>query len=521
MKDIAGKVYRRLIGGRLEEKRYQKWIQGHMSSLMEREQSWEQFEKKPLYSIVVPLYRTPEVFLRELVKSVQEQTYSRWELILSDGSGENSPLTACLRELQKDKRVRVLENNERLDISENTNRGLKEVRGDYIVFADHDDVLPPYALYECTKAVSENDEPDIIYSDEDKVTMDGKTYFQPHFKPDYNLTLLQSMNYFCHLVVVKRSLQEKVGFLRAEYNGAQDYDFVLRCVEQTEKICHIPKILYHWRSHAGSIAGSGSSKEYAFEAGRKAVAAHYERCKIAAEVRKGEIFGICHTKYKIKGKPLISIIISGSPKEISVLDRGGYAGYEVIARHELAKAKGDYYLFLDSGIEKASGGWLREMLSQAMQPGVGIVGAHLYQKNGKQKSAGVVVGEPKLLYGVAAGEAKDSVGYFGRNTCAQEYSAVDGMCMLVFGKAFEAVGGLDPALGGPLQYADLCLKMRAKGFRVVYTPDARLLCGESVAETLDGKDQDYFQSKWKEYLRKGDPYYNDNQILKKQLFRIW
>ena len=153
-----------------------------------------------------------------------------------------------------------------------------------------------------------------------------------------------------------------------------------------EKICHIPKILYHWRSHAGSIAGSGSSKEYAFEAGRKAVAAYYERCKIAAEVRKGEIFGICHTKYKIKGKPLISVIVSGDFREMSVLDRGGYAGYEVIARQELEEAKGDYYLFLDSRIEKTSGGWLRVMLSQAMQPGVGIVGAHLYQEMGSRRA---------------------------------------------------------------------------------------------------------------------------------------
>lgn len=490
---------------------------------MEQEQSWEMFEKKPLYSIVVPLYRTPEVFLRELVKSVQEQTYPRWELILSDGSGESSPLMACLRELQKDKRVRVLENNEQLDISENTNRGLKEVRGDYIVFADHDDVLPPYALYECTKAICENDEPDIIYSDEDKVTMDGKTYFQPHFKPDYNLTLLQSMNYFCHLVVVKRSLQEKVGFLRAEYNGAQDYDFVLRCVEQTEKICHIPKILYHWRSHTGSIAGSGNSKAYAFEAGMKAVAAHYKRCGIKAEVKMGDIFGICYTKYMIDVPPMISIVFSGTEKENHVLDRCGYTRYEMISETSLQKAKGDFLLFLDCRVKKGSCGWMREMVSQAMQPGVGIVGAHLYQKSGKQKSAGVIVGKPDLIYEVAAGESKDSVGYFGRNTCAQEYSAVDGMCMMVSRTAFEEVGEFDPFFAGKLKYTDLCLKIRKKGLRVVYVPGAQLLCRKNgnAAEPLDKKEEEYFRKKWKAYLQKGDPYYNGNQIVKKQLFRLW
>lgn len=520
MKDFCGKVYRKLIGNKVEEKRYQKWIARHMQRLMASEKSWDTFEKKPLYSIVVPLYRTPEPFLRELVDSILAQTYPKWELILSDGSGEESPIADCLKELQKDKRIRVLDNREKLDISENTNRGLLEAKGDYIVFADHDDVLPPYALYECTKAICENGEPDLIYSDEDKITMDGKVHFQPHFKPDFNLTLLRSMNYFCHLVVVKKELQEKAGLLQAEYNGAQDYDFVLRCVEHAENICHIPEILYHWRSHAGSIAGSGSSKEYAFEAGRKAVAAHFKRCGIKAEVKKGELFGICRTRFPVEGKPLVSVIMSKRFEEAEIFNKAGYEQYEVIHGKNIKKANGEYLLFLDSGFRKASDGWMREMLSQAMQPGVGIVGAHIYQKNGKQQSAGVILGGKELVYRVAFGESKNSVGYFGRNTCAQEYSAADGICMMVSRKFFEDAGGFDPKLESPLADVDLCLKVRQNGGRVIYTPGARMLCEERGKKLCSKKEETYFREKWADFLAKGDPYYNPNQRLQKKLFRI-
>ncbi len=520
MKEFFGKVYRRLIGNKIEVKRYQKWILNHMQILLSQGKNWELLEKKPLYSIVVPLYRTPEIFLTELVKSIQAQTYPNWELILSDGSGENSPLAALLEKIKSDHRIRVLENNEKLDISENTNRGLIEAKGDYIVFADHDDVLPPYALYECTKAVCEYGEPDLIYSDEDKITMDGKIYFQPHFKPDFNLTLLCSMNYFCHLVVVKRSLQKKVGLLQAEYNGAQDYDFVLRCVEQAENICHIPKILYHWRSHTGSIAGSGSSKEYAFEAGRKAVEAHFHRCGIRANVKKGELFGICQTKFQIQGNPLISIITSSGRVDTELLHKAGYDRYEILSEKDIRRAQGEYYLFCDSELKQASRGWLNYMLAQAMELGVGVVGAHLYQKNGRQKSAGVIIGGKDLFYEVASGKHKSDVGYFGRNTCAQEYSAVDGSCMLVSRKCMEETGGLDHNFQTALAYIDLCLNARKRGFLVVYTPKANLVLGEKSPKRISRKEQGYFREKWSDFLEGGDPYYNPNQAVQTRLFHL-
>ena len=520
MKTLLKRIYRRCIGNRLEERKYQKWVRNHMQAILSDETSWDNFSRKPVYSIVVPLFCTPESFLHELVCSVRAQTYPKWELILSDGSGKNSPIRESLKRYENDPRIRVIHNSEQLDISENTNKALKLAKGEYIVFVDHDDVLPAYALYECTRAVCEWDEPDLIYSDEDKITMDGKKYFQPHFKPDFNLTLLRSMNYFCHLVVVKKSLQEKVGMLQSEYNGAQDYDFVLRCIEKTNRICHIPKILYHWRSHAGSIAGSGESKEYAFEAGRKALLAHYERCGIQADVRKGEIFGIYHTIFQLNKNPLVSIYSGGKAVPSSVLNRAGYDNYEVLISENIEDAAGKYILFLDADVQKVSLGWLKALLEQMMQPDTGIVGAHIYRADGRQKSAGIIVGGKDLFYRIAYKETANDVGYFGRNICSQEFSAVDGACVLISRELFLETGGIDSKLQGILGCVDLCLKARQKAAKVIYAPAVKVLVGKADEAVPERNEMEYFREKWTSFLVAGDPYYNCNQILKKHLFRI-
>ena len=207
------------------------------------------------------MYRTPEKYLEELIASVKAQTYGNWELCLSDGSGKDSPLGPILERYQKeDARIRVISHEKPLQISENTNAALGLATGDYFVFADHDDVLTPNALYEFAAAVNREPETDVLYSDEDKMSMDGHKFFQPHMKPDFNLDLLCTVNYICHLFGVKRTLAEKTGFFRSEYDGAQDYDFIFRCTEQAEKICHVPKVLYHWRSHEDSTAETRRAK---------------------------------------------------------------------------------------------------------------------------------------------------------------------------------------------------------------------------------------------------------------------
>ena len=235
-------------------------------------QRQEVFENGPCFSIAVPLYQTKEKYLREMIESVQAQTYTNWELCLADGSGREHSLQSVVGEyIAKDKRIKycLLDSNE--GIAGNTNEALKMADGDFVVLTDHDDLLSPEALYQCAKAVQKEPQTDVIYSDEDKVDMSGKKFFEPHFKSDYNIDLLCTMNYICHLFVVRKDVMERAGLFESCYDGAQDHDFILRCTEKAEHIVHIPKVLYHWRCHAQSTSENPESKLYAFENGCKAV----------------------------------------------------------------------------------------------------------------------------------------------------------------------------------------------------------------------------------------------------------
>ena len=244
---LAGKIVSKIKTASTREIPYQKWIVRHLPGKAELEkQRRTKLSYSPKISIVVPLYKTPEKYLRRLTESVQQQTYPNWELCLSDGSGTDSPLTGILKELcAKDARIKVITHDRALQISENTNSAIEAASGDFIAFADHDDELTPHALFECVKALNDHPGTLVVYSDEDKMSMDGHKFFQPHFKPDYNPDLLCTVNYICHLFMVSRSVIENVGMLRKEFDGAQDYDFIFRCVEavKDEEIYHVPKIL--------------------------------------------------------------------------------------------------------------------------------------------------------------------------------------------------------------------------------------------------------------------------------------
>ena len=298
---MVGKVVSKVKTASTREIPYQKWIVRHLPGSKELEkQRRTKFEYQPKISIVVPLYKTPEKYLRQLVDTVKAQTYPNWELCLSDGSGADSPIRKLLDSLaSSDERIKVIFHEKPLQISENTNAGIEAATGDYIAFADHDDELTPHALFQCVKALNENRDIRILYSDEDKMSMDGHKFFQPHFKPDYNPDLLCTVNYICHLFVVDREIISQVGMLRKEFDGAQDYDFIFRCVEtvKPEQIYHIPRILYHWRCHEDSTAENPESKTYAFEAGKRAIEEHYKRTGINAEVLQGEFLGLYRTRF--------------------------------------------------------------------------------------------------------------------------------------------------------------------------------------------------------------------------------
>ena len=289
------------------------------------------FDYEPRLSIVIPVYKTPERYLQEMLDSIVNQTYSKWEVCIADGSPRGESRERLIkRYADRDTRFKYVILGENKGISGNTNAAMDMAQGDFLVLADHDDTLTPDALFECVKAMNEDPLYDVIYSDEDKLDMDGQALFDPHFKPDFNPDLLTSVNYICHLFVVNRNLVEVIGGFRQEFDGAQDYDFIFRCTEQARKVHHIPKVLYHWRCHMNSTASNPESKMYAFEAGARAIKAHYDRMGIAVDsVEKGVDYGIYHTRFHLDEEPLVSVIIPNKDHRAdldlcltSLLDKG-------------------------------------------------------------------------------------------------------------------------------------------------------------------------------------------------------
>ncbi len=603
---------------------YEHWRKKYGVTAKELEaQRHQTFAWEPEISIVVPLYRTPEKYLRELIASVQRQTYPRWQLVLSDGSGADSPLEQLLGELTAQKcgqdgaqaceghvrkedtkcgaparkkhadqkreewtvagkrgdagRILVLHHQKQLAFSENTNAAIHAARGEFLAFVDHDDLLAPDALYECVRLLNEHPDAELIYTDEDKVDGAGRKYFQPHFKPDYNPDLLCSMNYFCHLVVVKRSLQERVGLLNAAYDGAQDYDFVLRCTEQTTpgQICHIPKVLYHWRTHAQSTAENPESKRYAFQAGCRAIQAHYDRLGIPARVREGQYPGLYESDYEIQGEPLVSILIPNKDHledlrncirsieeqsdyrnyEYVIIENNSekpetFAGYEALVKENpkvrivtyegafnfsdinnfgVQHASGEYYLLLNNDTEMIRPDGLRQLLGYCQRPEVGIVGARLYYGDDTIQHAGVVLGFGGIAGHAFIGQKRGDNGYFSRILCAQEYSAVTAACMMVKASVYHAVGGMSADLRVAFNDIDFCMKVREAGWLVVYNPRAELYHYESKSRGLEdtpekierfNREMACFLSRWGEQVEAGDPYYSPNLTLDKADFSI-
>ena len=478
---MVGKVVSKVKTASTREIPYQKWIVRHLPGSKELEkQRRTKFEYQPKISIVVPLYKTPEKYLRQLVDTVKAQTYPNWELCLSDGSGADSPIRKLLESLvASDERIKVIFHEKALQISENTNAGIEAATGDYIAFADHDDELTPHALFQCVKALNENRDIRILYSDEDKMSMDGHKFFQPHFKPDYNPDLLCTVNYICHLFVVDREIISQVGMLRKEFDGAQDYDFIFRCVENVkpEQIYHIPRILYHWRCHEDSTAENPESKTYAFEAGKRAIEEHYKRTGINAEVLQGEFLGLYRTRFIRDYDPLISIII---PNKDHIADlkrcmdsidkKSTYQNYEYIIvennsteeetfqyykkleaenpkahvvywdrefnysainNYGATFAKGEYILLLNNDTEIINEDCLEQLLGYCMRSDVGAVGARMYYEDDTIQHAGVVIGFGGIAGHCFVLQPRGTTGYCHRIICAQDYSAVTAACMMV------------------------------------------------------------------------------------------
>ena len=535
----------------------------------------EQFVYEPLFSIVVPLYKTPLPYLEDLIWSIQAQTYEKWKLYLSDGSGKESSLKEVLRNYaRKEKRIHIIENDCRLNISDNTNRALEQVDGGYVVFVDHDDTLAPDALYECVKVLNREPDVEVIYTDSDKLSENGKRYSEPCFKPDFNMELLRCQNYICHLTVIQKRFLDKVGYLNSDYSGVQDYDHILRCVERTNRIVHIPKILYHWRMCPGSVAVDTDNKPYTYELFQKILREHYDRMGIQAEV-KAVFPGVVRTVYQLPYEPLVSVIIANKDHredlmrcvesleqeseyknlEILIVENNSVSeeivtyydqvqrqydnvrvlryekefNYADIQNYAAVRAKGDHLLLLnnDTWLERPES--IREMLGYCMRDDVGIVGAKLLYPNDTIQHAGVIVGLGGVADHAFVGMDREDPGYCCRAICAQEYSAVTAACLMVKKTVFMEVGGMDTELKIAFNDVDFCLRVKEAGYKIIYNPfsiwyhdESKTRGAEDTPEKIERfrGEIEYFQRRWANFLYWGDPSYNPNLALDRHDFSL-
>ena len=541
----------------------------------EEERRYEEeyaFEYRPLISILVPLYNTPQNFLSAMMGSVKDQTYKNWQLCLADGSDDQHSYVKeyCLKMAEADERIsyKKLEKNE--GISGNTNKCLEMAKGEYIALFDHDDILHPSVLYEYVKAINEKNA-DYLYCDETTFAGDDiNRMLTMHFKPDYAPDNLRANNYICHFSCFKRELLEGTELFRSKFDGSQDHDMILRLTDRAKNIVHIPKLMYYWRAHAGSVASDITAKDYAIEAARGAVAdslrSHgFKNFRISSTRAFETIFKI---SYEIEGNPLISIVIPNKDHIedlkrciTSIRERSTYDNYEIIivennseseeifdyyrsiecdniriVRYEgrfnyskicnlgVANAKGEYILLLNNDVQVITVNWLEEMLMYAQRSDVGAVGAKLYYANKTIQHAGVVIGlgAHRTAGHTHYGQSRENLGYMGRLCYAQDVSAVTGACLMVKRSLYEKVGGLDESFEVSLNDVDLCLKLRHEGLLNVFTPFAELYHFESISRGLDDngekakryeEESARFREKWKQDLEAGDPYYNVNFSL--------
>lgn len=544
-----------------------------------KEQRDYKFVSNYKFSILIPVYRPDVKFFTLMLDSIVAQTYDNWQICLADGSGEGYTVENVVRpyiEKYGEDKVKYIKLENNLGIAENTNAAMRMADGDFIVFGDHDDELHPTALFECMRELERYPQADFIYSDEDKIIEATGHHTEAHFKSDLNMELLRTNNYICHLSVVKKSLADKVGVLYTQFNGSQDHDYVLRCVEKAECVRHIPRILYHWRINDNSTAKSASTKTYANTAGVNAVSAHLKRMGIDGEVKNGVAPGFYDIRYKLTEEPLVSVIIPNKDhlddltrclesmenvnnyhnveyivvENNSVLEDtfegykelekkygdkfklvkwDGIFNYSAINNFGARYAKGEYILLLNNDTSVIEPDSLRCMLAQCQRAEVGIVGAKLLYDDDTVQHAGVIIGYQGVAGHAFTGIGDDVYGYFARAVLSQELSAVTAACLLTKRSVFDEVGGLDESFEVAFNDIDYCMKVRAAGYKIIYDPHAKLHHYEYKSRGAEdtGKKQErfggeimHFIDKWRAALIAGDMYYNPNLELVGELYTI-
>ena len=545
---------------------YQIWLRHHSLSyyaVARMKASAKRLRYTPIISVITPIYNPEEAWLRRAIESVRAQIYPHWELCIVDDGSDKPHVRTVLNDYAKDPRIRIthLPSNEGIACA--SNHALSLAMGEFVGFLDHDDELSPDALFEVVTRLNENPALDLLYSDEDKLETDGRR-IEPFFKPDWSPDLLLSTNYIAHFSVFRRSLLEEVGGFRVGLDGSQDYDLLLRFTERTQKIAHIPKVLYHWRKTSASVASATAArpfalKPFAYAAARRAVEQALQRRGYEGRVEMGHP-GIYMIRYRLKEAPLVSIIIptrdqwqllqqclrsieektSYTRYEIIVLDNDStdsetlryfdtiaakwpvyrYPGpfnFSAVNNFGVAKAGGDYLVFLNNDTRVIRPDWLTAMLERAQHPEVGAVGAKLLYPAGRIQHAGVVMG----IGGLAAHAFRnlpDGQSYFDFADLMRNCSAVTAACMMVRRRVFEEMGGFDERFRVAFNDVDFCLRLRQRGYLIVYHPLALLYHYEYATRGRyhPSEDEELLCKLWGHVIRQGDPYYNPNLTLSRE-----
>ena len=569
---VAPVAYRALADA-LKRGSYRRWVRLY-DTLSDNDRSAITAEisvwtRTPFISVVVPVFNTPELYLKAALESVIDQLYPNWELCIANDASTVSHIVAILAEYAaKDSRIRIVSRKTNGGISAATNSAVDIAIGEFIAFLDHDDVLPSHALYMVAREIARDPDLDVIYTDEDKISRWGRRY-DPHFKSDWNPDLFLAQNMISHLGVYRASLVREVGGLRPEFDGSQDYDLALRIVERTQpqRIQHVPHILYHWRAAAGSTARGASEKPYAIEAARRAVAEHLRRRHIRADVAFAQGAPFLRIAYALDYEPSVSIIIPTKDRRdllsrcvSGILERTHYHNLELLivdnrseerATHayldEIAadprvrvlcydelfnfslinnwaakRAAGDVLLFLNNDTEVIAPDWLRHLVVNACRFEVGAVGAKLIYPGGRVQHAGVILGLGGVAGHVNLGRQRHDPGYFSRALLQQNLSAVTAACLAMRRAVFHEIGGFNGNLRVAFNDVDLCLRIRQRGYLIVWTPLAELYHHESASRGSDLllerhqeflQENEHMRSKWGWALCR-DPYFNPNLSLR-------
>ena len=538
----------------------------YLTDELRKEQESKVFSFMPLISVIVPVYNTDSTLLTEMIQSVLDQSYQKWELCLADGSDDQHNYVGgiCQRYASQDARIKYSKLEKNLGISGNTNAAILMSNGDYIALLDNDDLLAQGALYEVALAINETGA-DFLYSDEATFNVKPSDSDSMHFKPDYSPDYLRALNYICHLSVIERKLADRVGLYDPAYDGSQDYDFTLRVTENAKKIHHISKPLYYWRIHAGSVADDISAKPYAYEAAKRAVESHLERIGLKGKVEYSRAVPAMRVIYQLEAHPLVSIIIptcdhSDLLKQCidSIFSLSTYDNYELIICENNSKdpesfryydsikndprvhivtyeggfnfsrinnfarryASGEHLLFLNNDIKIITPQWIEEMLMFTQRNDVGACGIKLLYPDDTVQHGGIAMGICGCAANLCPLYPREHEGYMSRLAVASDMSACTAACLMVKANSFDEVGGFDEELAVSFNDVDLCLKLRDKGLLVVFNPVAEAYHYESRSRGYDKsrekkkrmeREKQLLAQKWPSYYEEGgDPYYNRN-----------